>query len=239
MARDIDLEWIHGGTIEVLPTIAEGTVLTFGRDRDCSLVLETGDRGAGAEVTDRGISRHAGSIAVDDGMVVVRNTSTTRSIELREPTGLASVISAGGTRAITDLPVTLIITGAIRRHGLRLRTDDPSPSLVSESAGPDASMTQKVPLPTAGQRSALTAMFEGYLVEFPRWDPNPATYEATGTRLGLTETAVRRRIEEYRDKLKMADIAGLEVRDARPALAQFLLSTGIITVEDLDLLPRR
>lgn len=259
MAVGARLEWIHGRTVDELAPLAEGTDFTFGRDRSCSLVLEPGDADHGSHIKDLGISRIAGTIAFDDATVIVTNTSTSRPIEIRESTGLPSVVPVGGTRIVADLPVTLVITGAIHRHGIRIvrseeaeheatnrRTSeegevlDPSPSPCRPGAsGSDSSQTQKFPLPTAGQRAALAAMFEGYLVDYPRWDPSPRTYEAAGVRLGLTETAVRRRIEEYRDKLKAADVAGLEVSDARPALAGFLLSVGIINVDDLDLLQRR
>lgn len=147
------------------------------------------------------------AIAIRDGQVVVRNLSTTRQIDIRERTGLHSLLAVGDTDVISALPVTLVLTGAVRRHGLRLRE-------------PGNTATPVSPSPPVDVGGAVTQGVK---------------------RLGVTVTStwVRRRIEEYREKCKRAEIPGLEVDDARPVLAQLVLSLGIITPADLQLLPAR
>ena len=84
-------------------------------------------------------------------------------------------------------------------------------------------------------RLALVALFAGYLEEHPRHDPNPKSYAAAAARLGWPRTTLVKRVEYLRTRLDAAGVPGMMGWNAMTNLAEYVLTTGIITKDDLAL----
>ena len=210
------MEWIDGG--RVAGRIEAVGPLIIGRGRDCDLCLDPGDRG---------ISRRAAALEPVGGGWMLVNCSSSRTLQVREPTGLGSLLHAGSRRALPAAGATIVVTGLRLRHGIRValtRRADASAVGVDEGDDP----TLDVPTPTPAEREALLALASGYLAEFPRWDPVPLSYADAGRRLGLRTSTVRKRIEGYRERLARVGIAGGELQDARAAVVEAALAGGVL-----------
>jgi len=82
-------------------------------------------------------------------------------------------------------------------------------------------------------RLALVALFAGYLADPPRHDPNPRSYAAAAARLGWPKTTLVKRVEYLRTRLTNAGVPNLTGWNALPALAEYAITTGLITKSDL------
>ena len=80
------------------------------------------------------------------------------------------------------------------------------------------------------------ALFAGYLQEGDRYDPNPKSYAAAAARLGWPRTTLVERIEYLRGRLDRAGVPNMQGWNALSGLAEYVLTTGLITREDLRLL---
>ncbi len=208
----------------------------FGRGSDCDLVVHP---------SDRSISRHAGSFEWTGTSWVVINRSRTRPIFRVERSGLRAPIGVGEFHALRPGSTRLAITGESLTLELAVEVeggpDDPvdaetggAPSV--EPLGPHE--TTLLPDITPNERLALLAMLEGYLLDHPRYDPQPRTYADAAARLGLPAATVRKRIEHLRRKLIDCGVVELERADARLTLAEFALSTRLVSRADLADLDR-
>lgn len=214
-----------------------GTPFTFGRDPSvCTACL-------GLDPPDKGISRLAGSVTFDGGVWWIVNLSTTRSLHVVDvETGIGVPLPVArenwpASRHPVDRPrLTILLVGEILTYAIKVTaSDDDLPSPESPPPLSDAvSTTTLLPRLTDKQRQALVAMSEGYLLAFPRYHPEPRTYEEAAHRVGLSPSTVRKRIENIRRVLVAAGVAGLEGVDARRNLAEWLLSNRLITAADLD-----
>lgn len=219
------------------------TPFTFGRDGAvCTVVL-------GLDPVDRGISRLAGSIGQEAGVWWITNRSTTRSLHVVDAeTGIAVPLPSArqnwpAPRHAVERPsLTVLVTGSIRAHALSVRAspDHLAPPPALPRVVDPLRTTALLPPLTDKQREALVALAEGYLLPFPRYRPEPRTYEDAACFLGLPASTVRKRIEHLRRRLVDAGVAGLEGADARRNLVEWMLSNWLITSRDREwLLDRR
>jgi hypothetical protein len=199
---------------------------TFGRATSCTACLDSADRG---------ISRLAGSVEHAAGTWWVCNRSTVRAFTVVDDLGIRSVVPPGRRVAVTG-PVTVIVEGSTRRHALEVRTGA-GPRL--DAGSPD----EADPLPTsaAGEvviseldRLALVALFARYLEPFPHYEPHPRTYADAASVLGWTRSTLVKRIEYLRTRLTNAGVPNLLGENALEYLAEWALTTGVLTRADLD-----
>ena len=225
----LTVEWIDGGSVNRWIPSDSTDALSIGRDASCDLCLDPDDRG---------LSRRAAWIHSQAGQWWLTNLSGSRPIAVREPTGLPSVLPVGGGRVVDRSPLTFVLTGLVRRHAIRV-TLTPGPGGGAVGGGGDqdaAEPTIGLPMPSPVERLALAALVEGYLHDFPRWDPAPRSYAAAAQRLGLPASTVRKRVEAYRVRLRDTGLTSDEVADGRDEVATLVLGSGLLTTADLALL---
>lgn len=213
------VEWIDGGRIAQRVTALDR--LVAGRSTTADLCLDE---------EDLGIPRRAVVLERSGAGWLLRNGSSNRHLLVREPTGIGTVLPAGGVRAVPGGGLTIVVEGLLRRHGVRVL---PLPALDGEldrcSDVDDQDLaTLGVPVPTDAEREALVALAAGYLAEFPRWDPRPLTYTEAARRSGMRASTVRKRVEWYRRRLVEVGLAGGELPDARAAIVEAALAGGVL-----------
>jgi hypothetical protein len=220
---DAGLTVVAGGSTFRL---APGDTLTFGRAESCTLCLDPDDAA---------ISRLAGEVERVGEVWFVTNRSSSRPFAVVDGPGLRRVLAPGQRDAIEGR-VRVIVDGTGVKHELIF--EGPAPG----AGEPEAAVTG---LPTAaGQdvvindadRLALVALFAGYLHEGRRYDPSPRSYEAAAKRLGWPRTTLVKRVEYIRTRLTNAGVPGLQGWNALSALAEYALTTKLITPEDLRLI---
>lgn len=209
---------------------------TFGRDPAvCTVCL-------GVDPVDQGISRLAGSIVHDHGVWWIFNRSRTRCLHVIDvETGIGVPLPVAqdnwpSPRHPIDRPtLAVLVAGEVLLHEIVVTASAPDLPAAEELPQLVDPLRTKRLLPplTDRQREALAAMVEGYLLRFPRYHPEPRTYEQAASRLGLPSTTVKKRIEHVRHQLMEAGVSGLDTVDARRNLAEWLLSNRLITVADL------
>jgi hypothetical protein len=201
--------------------------LSFGRDEACDLTLDPDDVG---------ISRRAGSIEREAGTWWLVNRSGSRPLSVIDELGLRSLL-APGRRAALEAPVTVIVEGSQSEHALVVRVprlETPTDPTAPSGEGLLTAVGEGV-LVNDADRLALVALFAGYLQDYPRHDPNPRSYAAAAARLGWPRTTVVKRIEYLRTRLTNAGVPGLMGWNAMSNLAEYVITTGIITKDDLPL----
>ncbi len=220
------VEWVACGSVTRWVPAGPTDALSIGRDASCDLCLDPDDRG---------LSRRAAWIHSETGHWWLTNLSASRPIAVREPTGLPSVLPVGGGRVIDRSPLTFVLTGLVRRHALRvtLPPGDTARAVGAGEAEEASDPTIGLPMPTDVERTALAALVEGYLSDFPRWDPTPRSYALAAERLGLPASTVRKRVEAYRVRLRDSGLTSDEVADGRDEVATLVLGSGLITTADL------
>jgi hypothetical protein len=207
----------------------EGPV-TFGRGEECSVALPA---------EDLGISRLAGSVEDDGAVVWLTNRSGSRPLFVVDHLGMRSVL-APGRRLAVDRTLTVVVEGQLRRHALVVEASGeaaPLPLPVTPVGGLATEMGTLVAY-TEDDRRALVALFAGFLREFPRHDPRPRSYADAAADLGWPRTTLVKRIEHMRERLTRAGVPGLLGDTALDALAVHVLTTKVITKEDLAILRR-
>ena len=205
--------------------ITPGETFTFGRAETCTLCLDPDDAA---------ISRLAGEVERVGQVWFVTNRSGSRPFSVVDGPGLRRVLAPGQRDAIEG-KVRVIVDGTGGKH-----------ELVFEGPAPAAGPAQAVPgLPTAaGQdvmindadRLALVALFAGYLQEGRKYDPSPRSYDAAAKRLGWPRTTLVKRVEYIRTRLTNAGVPNLQGWNALSNLAEYALTTKLITPEDLRLI---
>ncbi len=208
--------------------LAPGETFTFGRADGCTLCLDPDDAA---------ISRLAGEVECVGEVWFVTNRSSSRPFAVVDGPGLRRVLAPGQRDAIEGR-VRVIVDGTGVKHELVL--DGP------EAAGAPAEVVTGRPT-AAGQdvvineadRLALVALFAGYLHEGPRYDPSPRSYEAAARRLGWPRTTLVKRVEYIRTRLTNAGVPNLQGWNALSSLAEYALTTKLITPEDLRLIGKQ
>ncbi len=210
--------------------LAEDETLTFGRATTTTICLDP---------LDTGISRTAGTITHHHETWWIINNSTTRPLILIDDHGFRSLLPPQ-RRAAVDHPTQIVIDGTHGQHNLRLTiessadTDAP----VKQSTGTSTGVGADV-LISHADRLAMVALFAGYLEDPPRYDPYPKSYAAAAARLGWRRTALIKRIEYLRKRLNNAGVPNMMGFSALTNLAEYALTRGLITRDDLDILHGR
>jgi hypothetical protein len=204
--------------------LAPGDALTFGRSATCTVCLDA---------EDPAISRLAGEVSRAGDVWFVANRSRSRQLAVVDQYGLRGVLGPG-QRVPVDGRVRVIVDGANATHELLLTGPEPD-GAVDVPTGLPTSAGHEVVINDADRR-ALVALFAGYLHEGPRYDPNPRSYAAAAARLGWPRTTLVKRIEYLRTRLANAGVPNMQGWNALSALAEYALTSGIITREDLSLI---
>ncbi len=207
--------------------VAEGTSFTFGRSGSCDLPFDG---------SDTSVSRVAGTLAWEGGAWWLTNSSATRQLAVVDEIGFRSVV-VPGRRVAVEGRLRVLVEGAKRTYELVLEAPRSDGGAVRESAEEPTSIGAEVVL-RAEDRAALVALFSGYLEEGERYDPNPKSYAAAAARLGWPRTTLVKRVEYLRTRLGNAGVPGMQGWNALSALAEHVLSAGVITKADLRILPR-
>lgn len=222
---------------EVVITFAEerreltpGEVLTFGRAESCSLCLDAADVG---------ISRLAGSVEHEAGTWWVLNRSSVRPLDIVDEIGIRTVLPPGRRLAATGA-MTVVVEGSALRHAIEVTTATPPGFGASADGSSDVRPTATADVVVnPADRLALAALFAGYLEPFPRYDPHPRSYADAASRLGIPRSTLVKRVEYLRTRLSNAGVPNLLGENALQHLAEWALSTRILTRDDLELLPPR
>jgi hypothetical protein len=216
-------------TEDSLVLLGEHQRLTFGRSRDCDWCPDP---------EDTGISRLAGTVAFQHGTWWIVNNSSTRPLSIIDDLGFRSVLPPRRRVAVQN-PTQVIVEGRRGRHSLRLEVEVPLPT--EDSADPPAGTPTEIGaevLISSADRLAMVALFAGYLEGPPRYDPSPKSYAAAAARLGWKRSTLIKRIEYLRIRLDAAGVPNMRGYSALTSLAEYAISRGLVTRDDLDLLRR-
>jgi hypothetical protein len=208
--------------------LAPGEVFTFGRAATCTVALDAADTG---------ISRLAGSVEHGAGTWWVVNRSSARPLTASDELGMRSVIAPGGRLAVAG-PLTVVVEGAVRRHAIGVAVEGAPAFGLTLEPSPEALPTDTADrvIINDADRLALVALLVGYLEPFPRYDPHPRSYADAATELGWPRTTLIKRIEHLRTRLSDAGVPNLRGETALEHLAEWALTTRIVTRDDLVLL---
>lgn len=211
-------------TVEAGP----GGAVTFGRSPDCTICLDA---------EDAAISRRAGALEHEHDTWWLTNRSSVRPLSVVDDIGLRAVLPPGRRTAV-EAPTRVIVDGTRCSHTVRVEvavdrvaSPDPPPPGVPTAVGEGV-------LISPADRLAMVALFAGYLEDPPRYDPYPKSYAAAAARLGWPRTTLVKRIEYLRTRLDKAGVPSMMGWNALVNLAEYALSRGLVTKDDLRLLRR-
>ncbi|MGH3663443.1 MAG: hypothetical protein ACRDTQ_16500, partial [Micromonosporaceae bacterium] len=188
---------------------------------------------------DATISRRAGSLERSHDTWWLTNRSTVRPLAVIDELGFRSVLAPGRRTAI-ETPVRVVVDAMEGSHTLRIEVDQPAAPQAPAEPPPSGQPTTvgETVLISAADRLAMVALFAGYLEEPPRYDPNPKSYAAAAARLGWPRTTLVKRIEYLRTRLSNAGVPNMKGWKALSNLAEYAISSGLITKADLALIKR-
>jgi hypothetical protein len=213
-------------TVEAGP----GESVSFGRSTDCDICLDADDLS---------ISRRAGSLEYENQTWWLTNRSSARPLSVVDDLGFR-VVLAPGRRTAVEAPLRVIIEAG-RSHTLLIEVAVPPRPSRTDSAPPlpgqPTAVGESVMISPA-DRLAMVALFAGYLEEPPKYDPHPKSYAAAAARLGWPRTTLVKRIEYLRTRLDAAGVPNMMGWNALVNLAEYALTRGLVTKEDLQLLRR-
>ncbi len=209
--------------------LSPGETFTFGRAESCTLCLDADDAA---------ISRLAGEVERFGEVWFVTNRSASRPFSVVDGPGLRRVLAPGQRDAIEGR-VRVIVDGSGAKHELIFEGPEPGEDAPAEVVpGQPTAAGQDVMINDA-DRLALVALFAGYLHEGRRYDPSPRSYDAAAKRLGWPRTTLVKRVEYIRTRLTNAGVPNLQGWNALSSLAEYALTTKLITPEDLRLIGQR
>ncbi len=208
------------------PLVA-GERFTFGRAEECTARVGIGDPA---------ISRVAGSIHDEGGTWWLSNDSGKRLFAVVDELGFRSVLPPG-RRVALEAPVRIVLDGTGGTHTMQVIVPHREPVGVDAASGTPTSAGEGVMVNNA-DRLAMVALFAGYLEDPPRHDPYPKSYGAAAARLGWPRTTLVKRIEHLRTRLTSAGVPNLMGWNALANLAEYAITTRLVTKEDLHLLQR-
>ena len=216
---------------------AEAVALAGGDTLRCGRLRDAGEGIVGLDPLDRAISRRALEIACTGTGWTVTNTSRTQLLHVDRTTGGPLLpLPPGAVHVIDRHTSSIEVRGAIRTHRIDflLRYETPTLGPLDPVFDEVDTVTETVEL-SDNERVALVALFRGYLERFPRRDCEPLSYADAAASVGVSPTALRRRVERVRDRLRRSGTY-LEGFSAKHQLATFLLEREILRPEDLELL---
>lgn len=205
--------------------------LVFGRDPQPGVV--------GLDSTDMGISAIAGSVEFDGNRWIVSNRSLKRPLLIEAPAHQGRLrLACGRSYVLCDPHVIVLVPGLTYTH--RVEVDVPAQDLKAgtPTAGEEGATVVVREMCNEADLDALTALFRGYLESFPRRNCHPLKYKQAAELLGVSEDALRRRVENFRARLARTGVADIGGDKALYDLAEFLLDHGVIRPDDLARLRR-
>lgn len=205
-----------------------GGAVSFGRSPDCTICLDP---------QDVAISRRAGAFEHEHDTWWLVNRSTARPLSVVDDLGLRAVLPPGRRTAV-EAATRVIVDGTRASHTIRVEVSvdrpgsgDPPPPGAPTAVGEGV-------LISPADRLAMVALFAGYLEDPPRYDPHPKSYAAAAARLGWPRTTLVKRIEYLRTRLDQAGVPSMMGWNALVNLAEYALSRGLVTKDDLRQLRR-
>ncbi len=218
--------YVARGVADVARPVSRDAGLTFGRSPGCDLVIGAGDPS---------VSRTAGHVTWTGASWELHNPSSSRPVYRLEDTGLRTAIPVGGRVSLIDPVTRIAVVGSILTHVVMFELGTGSTPVLADVVPPGTETTR--PFFSEYEFVAVVALLEGYLLDPPRHEPRPRTYAEAAERLAVPAATVRKRIENVRQKLVESGVVELRQADARVALAEFVLSTRLVTRADLAVLP--
>jgi len=207
--------------------VAEGERLVFGREENVGVV--------GLDPYDMGISGVAGSIECDRGRWTIVNRSQKRPLFIEIPSESGRVkLTMGRTHIVATSQTIVLIPGLVYTHRIDMVVPQASVNWNRPTAGMEESTVVARGICSEADLDALTAIFSGFLASFPRRHPHPLTYRQAASLLGVSEAAVRKRIENLRLRLSRHGLADIGGDKALYDLADFVMDHGVIGPGDLD-----
>lgn len=205
----------------------EGDSLTIGRDNDLAVI--------GLDSTDQGISRRHVRIDVVGGRCHIANLSTKRPIRLERAGEAGQKTVHPGGEDTAYVATRVLVPGRNNIHAIHVTPTQRASCEAGADAG-DTTINYRE-LFSEDEISAMTALFEGYLLPHPRYDPTPRSYEAAAERLHPgegKEKALQRRIEKLRERLAEEHILYAEGPRALSILADFVIGNAVLRPSDLE-----
>lgn len=200
--------------------------LVFGRTTAAGVV--------GLDPGDRGISAVAGSVGFHDGWVI-SNLSRRRPLFVEYPNVVRHHQVAPGDQLRLSGPGTLLVAGAIYTHPISVKVPAPPEAAGVQVTTPDE-RTVSYTL-TDDEHLAIVAVAVGYLRRWPRHDPHPLAYVDAASLIGVTPTALRRRLDHLRESLRTEIDLETSGPHALRSLIDYCIDCGLLAVADLALLP--
>jgi hypothetical protein len=194
----------------------------------------------GLDPNDMGISGEAGSIEHEGGVWWVSNRSRKRRLLIDDGTTLQPRrLDRLMRHAITASTTTVLVPGAVYTHRLEVVLPDGAAAASRSSRTTSGTLTADDLVLSNRDRAAVTALFMGYLLPFPRHDPRPRTYREAAASLGgeWTTVTVRKQVERMKERLRRRGLY-FEGPRANDELAEYLLGEGALSRADLSLLPK-
>jgi hypothetical protein len=188
----------------------------------------------GLDASDKGISGMAGSVEWKTLWFVV-NRSRKRKLYIDDGAGGGpQPLHCGQLRVVNASPLTIRVRGDIRTHTIGVSVPDADLPRYSGNAISTGTLLPEIWLDD-DDRKAVVALFRGYLLPAPRYQPWPRTYaEAAGwLEDDWTATALRKRIERLKLRLSRTG-PPFEGRRANHDLAEYLIINNVIGPEDLS-----
>jgi hypothetical protein len=232
-----------GGAAETASVLIAGEEFVVAPETPFVFGRADADGVVGLDSQDMGISAVAGSIEFRWRVWWLVNQSTKRFLRIEYPAGPAHVdLGPGHRQAITTDRLNVLVPGAIYTHVLEIVVP------ASYAAGLRGSSGRLTTGTLSGsdigfserERDALTALFSGYLEPFPRRREHPNTYEEAARLLGADWSGdkVRKAAERVKTRFASKQSLYFEGPQANYDLAAHLVSTGVVTGEDLARLSR-
>jgi hypothetical protein len=202
---------------------------TFGRDSGCSLRLDP---------TDSSVSRRAGAITRQGDFWFLVNQSSARQLDVVHESGIRNVVPPNRRHALEGSMRILVHGGRAKPYTLRVHAPTEHGGDLVEPTGTSTQIGQHVTI-NDNDRRALVALFAGYLENGDRYDPHPRSYDAAAARLTWPRSTLVKRVEYLRTRLAKAGVPNVTGPYALVGLAEYVLNRGLITKEDLNMLPGR
>ncbi len=228
----------ESGTWRVKP----GEQFTFGRAKNCTLVLPD---------SDRGVSRSAGSLDFHGGQWWLTNTSASSMLYLAGDLGFRADIPPGIALPLQQWHAKVRIDGILDSYTVRMRLPDlddepeadeePGPAVAVPEVAPERRITStrlRAPL-SDDDRLVLAARFEDYLTWRHSGAAAPRSAREAAERIGWRPHTVAKRCENIRNRYVRIGVPGLRGPRALEELAALLISTGELNGDDLRRLPPR
>lgn len=206
-------------------TASEERPVVFGRQDGPGVV--------GLDPRDMGISGVAGSIEWK-GLWLVANRSRKRGLAIDDGAGAGPrTLDCGQCHAVNVPTLKIRVRGEICTHTIVVEVPDADLGRLLAEASSTGTIFAEVSL-TDRERAVALAMFEGYLLPFPRSQLWPRTYAEAAERMGPPWTAVRvrKQMERLKERLSRQGPA-FEGKRANHDLAEYLLANRVISPDEV------